>query len=177
MSPRLKVRQSQWQTASRDRGFSFDDKPTVDSKDELTIATSRSHNLRRRSNCNLCTCSFPPSATRSPGRGRACPTLPGSAAMYAQGTASRPPTAKGLSGIGVRPGSAGARGSAPSLRSGQAQQLFQRRGFLPRRKQGNPNCYEPRRGGRTARLESEPCATHSSESSHLNSIVLRLTRG
>jgi hypothetical protein len=107
VSPRLKVRQSQWRTASRDRGFSFDDKPTVDSKDELTMATSRSHNLRRRSNCNLCACSLPPWATRSPGRGRACPTLSGSAAMYAQGTASRPPTAKGLSGIGVRPGSAG----------------------------------------------------------------------
>ena len=40
-------------------------------------------------------------------RGRACPTLPGSAAMYTEGTASRPPTAKGLAGIGVRPGSAG----------------------------------------------------------------------
>jgi hypothetical protein len=24
------------------------------------------HNLRRRSNCNLCACSFPPCATRSP---------------------------------------------------------------------------------------------------------------
>jgi hypothetical protein len=45
------------------------------------------------------------------GRGRACPTLPGSAAMYAEGTASRPPTAKGLADIGVRLGSAG-----PALR-------------------------------------------------------------
>src|SRR5208337_2204266 len=36
------------------------------------------------------------------GRGRACPTLPGSAAMYTEGTASRPPTAKGLADIGVQ---------------------------------------------------------------------------
>ena len=33
---------------------------------------------------------------------RAWPTLPGSAAMYAEGTASRPPTAKGLADIGVK---------------------------------------------------------------------------
>jgi len=34
--------------------FSFDDKPTVNSQDELAVATSGSHNLRRRSNgeCN-----------------------------------------------------------------------------------------------------------------------------
>jgi hypothetical protein len=76
--------------------FSFDDEPTVNSKNELTVATSGSQNLRRRSNCNLCACTFPPCATRSPSRGRACPTLPSSAAMYAEGTASRPPTAKGL---------------------------------------------------------------------------------
>src|SRR5208337_1688886 len=87
-------------------GFSFDDEPTVNSKDELTVATSGSHNLRRCSNRNLRACSFPPCATRSPGGGRACPTLPGSAAMYTEGTASRPPTAKGLADIGVRPGSA-----------------------------------------------------------------------
>ena len=30
-------------------GLSFDDEPTVNSKDELTVATSGSHNLRRRS--------------------------------------------------------------------------------------------------------------------------------
>jgi len=29
-------------------GFSFDDEPTVNSQDELTVATSGSHNLRRR---------------------------------------------------------------------------------------------------------------------------------
>ena len=107
-------------------GFSFDDEPKVNSQDELRVATSTIcpithhpltpssaeegsyfHNLSRPSNCNLCACSFPPCATRSPGRGRACPTLPGSAAMYAEGTASRPPTAKGLAYIGIRPGSAG----------------------------------------------------------------------
>jgi hypothetical protein len=92
-------------------GFSFDDESTVNSKDGLTVTTSGSQNLRRRSNWNLCACSFPLCTTRSPGRGRACPTLPGSAAMYAEGTASRPPTAKGLADIGVRPGSAG-----PALR-------------------------------------------------------------
>jgi hypothetical protein len=83
-------------------GFSFADEPTVNSKDELAVATSGSSDLRRVSNCNLCACSFPPCATRSPSRGRACPTLPGSAAMYAEGTASRPPTAKGLADIGVQ---------------------------------------------------------------------------
>jgi hypothetical protein len=83
-------------------GFSFDDEPTGNSKDELPVATSGSHNLRRRLNCNLCACSFPPCATRSPSRGRACPTLPGSAATYAEGTASRPLTAKGLAAIGVQ---------------------------------------------------------------------------
>jgi len=31
-------------------GFSFDDEPTVHSQDELAVATSGSHNLRRRSN-------------------------------------------------------------------------------------------------------------------------------
>ena len=31
-------------------GFSFDDEPTVNSQDELAVATSGSHNLRRRSN-------------------------------------------------------------------------------------------------------------------------------
>ena len=76
-------------------GFSFDDEPTVNSKDELTVATSGSHNLRRRSNCNLCACSFPLCATRSPGEG----VVNGSF------------TAKGLADIGVRPGSAG-----PALR-------------------------------------------------------------
>ena len=46
--------------------FSFDDEPTVNSKDELTAATSGSRNLRRRSNCNLRASRFPPCATRSP---------------------------------------------------------------------------------------------------------------
>jgi hypothetical protein len=89
-------------------GFSFDGEPTVNSQDELTVATSGSQGLSRRSNCNLCACSFPPCATRSPaaGTGRACPTLPGSAAMYTEGTASRPPTAEGLANIGVQSGSA-----------------------------------------------------------------------
>ncbi len=31
-------------------GFSFDDEPTVNSQDELAVATSGSHNLRHRSN-------------------------------------------------------------------------------------------------------------------------------
>ena len=31
-------------------GFTFDDEPTVNSQDELTVATFGSHNLRRRSN-------------------------------------------------------------------------------------------------------------------------------
>jgi len=31
-------------------GFPFDDGPTVNSQDELAVATSGSHNLRRRSN-------------------------------------------------------------------------------------------------------------------------------
>jgi hypothetical protein len=97
---------------------------------ELTVATSMicpvthhpltpssaeeggsSHTLRRRSNGNPCACSIPLCATRLPGRGRACPTLPGSAVIYAEGTASRPPTAKGLADIGVQSGSAG-----PALR-------------------------------------------------------------
>ena len=34
-------------------GFSFDDEPRVNSKDELTVATSGSHNLRRRSGADL----------------------------------------------------------------------------------------------------------------------------
>ncbi|MGA9055288.1 MAG: hypothetical protein WB763_02130, partial [Terriglobia bacterium] len=45
-------------------GVFFDDEPTVNSKHELTVATSGSQNLSRRSNCNLCACSFPPCATR-----------------------------------------------------------------------------------------------------------------
>ena len=52
--------------------------------------------------CNLCACSFPPCATRARSRGRACPTLLGSAAMYTEGTASRPPTATGLADIEVQ---------------------------------------------------------------------------
>jgi len=39
--------------------FSFDAEPTVNSQAELALATCGSHNLRRRSNCNLCACSFP----------------------------------------------------------------------------------------------------------------------
>jgi hypothetical protein len=31
-------------------GFSFDDEPTVNSQDEMAVATSGSHNLSRRSN-------------------------------------------------------------------------------------------------------------------------------
>jgi hypothetical protein len=31
-------------------GFSFDDEPTITSQEELAMATSGSHNLRRRSN-------------------------------------------------------------------------------------------------------------------------------
>ena len=76
--------------------FSSDDEPTVNSKDESTVATSGSQDISRRSNGNLCACSLPPCATRSPSRGRACPALLGSAAMHAEGTASRPPTPKGL---------------------------------------------------------------------------------
>jgi hypothetical protein len=37
-------------------GFSFDDEPTVNSKDELPVAASGLQNLSRRSNCNLCAC-------------------------------------------------------------------------------------------------------------------------
>jgi hypothetical protein len=39
-------------------GFSFDDEATANSKDELTVAPSGSQDLRRRSSCNLCACSF-----------------------------------------------------------------------------------------------------------------------
>ena len=93
-------------------GFSFDDEPRANSKGKSTVATSGPHNLRRRSNCNLCACTKcrgPNNtgprygcATRSPSRGRACPTLLGWAAMYTEGTASRPPTAKSLADIGVQ---------------------------------------------------------------------------
>ena len=108
-------------------GFSFDDESTVNSKDGLTVTTSGSQNLRRRSNWNLCACSFPLCTTRSPGRGRACHTLPGSAAMYAEGTASRLPTAKGLVDIGVR------RGSAPIYRGGSSHRPFSRAADLQHR--------------------------------------------
>jgi hypothetical protein len=37
-------------TALAPVGFSFNDEPTVNSQDELAVATSGSHNLRRRSN-------------------------------------------------------------------------------------------------------------------------------
>jgi hypothetical protein len=40
-------------------GFSYDDEPTVNSKYELTVATSGSHNLMHPSNCNLSACRFP----------------------------------------------------------------------------------------------------------------------
>jgi hypothetical protein len=40
---------SRWQSLAA-MGFSFDDEPTVNSQDELTVATSASHNVRRRSN-------------------------------------------------------------------------------------------------------------------------------
>ena len=99
-------------------GFSFDDEPTVKSQDESTAATSGSHHVRRLSNCNLGACSFPPCVTRSPGRGRACPTLPGSAAMYAEGTVRRltdSPTAKGPADIAVRPRSAGPAVAGPPI--------------------------------------------------------------
>jgi hypothetical protein len=105
-------------TALATTGFSFNDEPIVKSQHELALATSGSHNLRRRSNCNLCACSFPPCATRSPGRGRACPTLPGSAAMYTEGTASRPPTAQGLADIGVQENEICTRVVAQGPRSG-----------------------------------------------------------
>jgi hypothetical protein len=39
-------------------GFSFDGEATANSKDELTVAPSGSQDLRRRSSCNLCACSF-----------------------------------------------------------------------------------------------------------------------
>ena len=41
-------------------GFSFDEEPTVNSRYELAVATSGSHNLSRCSNCNLCACSLAP---------------------------------------------------------------------------------------------------------------------
>jgi hypothetical protein len=41
---------SAWGTAATALvGFSFDDEPTVNSQGELAVATSGSHNLRRRS--------------------------------------------------------------------------------------------------------------------------------
>ena len=137
--------------------FSFNDEPEVNFKNELTVATSGPQDLRRRSNCNLCACSFPRCATRSPSRGRACPTLPGSAAMYAEGTASRPPTAKGLADIGVQPGSAG-----PALRpcgSSSGAGSCRAANKIIRILMGCAAPPNPRRGGRAARLESEPCAT------------------
>ena len=46
-------------------GFSIDDEPTANSKDDLTVVTSGSQDLRRRSKCNLRACVFPPCATRA----------------------------------------------------------------------------------------------------------------
>ena len=45
-------------TISAFLGFSFEDERTVNSKNEFAVATSGSHNLRRRSNCNLCASSL-----------------------------------------------------------------------------------------------------------------------
>jgi hypothetical protein len=52
--PALIMKRAATVTAFVTVGFSFDDEPTVDSQDELAVATSGSHNLRRRSYCNLC---------------------------------------------------------------------------------------------------------------------------
>jgi len=218
-------------------GFSFDDEPTVNSKDELGVPRASSPCTwaelalsaakgcpcyGRRSNCSLRACSFPPCATRSPGRGRACPTLRkgtregcpypswfGGNGHEGDGPAWRdPPTAKGLANIGVQENEICARVVAQGPRSGW--RLFERCGFLPRPYIQVPNsrngpvgragacraavaltlraCPEhrewvsrssarekcrpesrrytcsaappkPQRGGSTARLESEPCAT------------------
>jgi hypothetical protein len=101
-------------TALATTGFSFNDEPTVNSKDELTAATSgtsyswhghpaRAHGQDAHSTGAVRTVISALVAShlaeldhQAASRGRACPTLPGSAAMYKEGTASRPPTAKGL---------------------------------------------------------------------------------
>ena len=56
-SPTLIRKRGAVPTGLATTGFSFADEPPVNSKDELSAATSGSHNLRRRSNCNPCACS------------------------------------------------------------------------------------------------------------------------
>ena len=72
-------------------GFSFDDKPTANSQGELAVATSWSHNLRRRSNGwnPLTKC-----------RGLPYPAFRGVKAEP-RGRQADPPTTKGLVDIGV----------------------------------------------------------------------------
>ncbi len=93
-------------------------------------------------------------------------TLPGSAATYTEGAASRPPTAQGLADIGVQENEISTRviaqgplyGPFAVLRAGSAALLempqgrtagpalhFPHGGFLPRRTQDNPNSHGPRR--------------------------------
>jgi hypothetical protein len=76
-------------------------------------------------------------------------TLPGSAAMYTEGRASRPPTAKGLADIGVQENEVCTRVVTQGPLSGAAAFPALRVLAAP------PN---PRRGGKAARLECEPCA-------------------
>jgi len=66
-------------------GFSFDDEPTVNYQDELTVATSGSHNLSRRSNGSM--------QLRDVGVGLALPGVP-QGECGTGGTASCPPTVK-----------------------------------------------------------------------------------
>ena len=66
---------------------------------------------------------------RAPTRG--APTLLGSAAMYTEGAASRPPTAQGPLAIGVQENEVCTRDVAQGPHSGPA--AFQRCGFLPHR--------------------------------------------
>jgi len=110
-----------------------------------------------------------PSA-RAPTRG--APTLLGSAAMYTEGTASRPPTAKGLADIGVRENEIGTcevaqgthSGPFAMLRAGSAAFRATRVLAAPPMRQSE-FCWaappKPRRGRNAARLKCEPCATCS----------------
>jgi hypothetical protein len=105
--------------------------------------------------------------------------------MYTEGTASRPPTAKGLAGIGIRARSAGpavrpcgsSSGAGSCRAANKVIRIATGRAAQPAARWKNRKAGEralryifpavrvlaapskSRRGGRTARLESEPCAT------------------
>ena len=80
-------------------GFSFDDEPTVNSKDELTVATSGSHDLRRRSGAD-------PAGAGSALRRLAASHL-AQLDHQVKGVVNGSFTAKALPDIGVQSGSAG----------------------------------------------------------------------